>query len=59
MLKVAGRLIDLDLAKEPDSVSSGASHWTGTLQFIAVSNVPRILFPLTRGVYMCLYILAK
>jgi len=56
MPKVAGRSIDLDLVKELDSVSSGASHRIGTMQFTAVSNVPRIFFPLTRGVYMCLYI---
>lgn len=31
-----GRLIDLDLAKELDSVPSGASHCTGTMQFIAI-----------------------
>ncbi|KAH6667434.1 hypothetical protein B0J14DRAFT_619990 [Halenospora varia] len=31
-----GRLIDLDLAKELDSVPSGASHRTGTMQFMAV-----------------------
>ncbi|KAL5354469.1 hypothetical protein ACLOAV_000558 [Pseudogymnoascus australis] len=32
----AGRLIDLDLAKELDSVPSGASHRTGTMQFMAI-----------------------
>jgi hypothetical protein len=31
-----GRLIDLDLAKELDSVLSGASHRTGTMQFMAI-----------------------
>ena len=31
-----GMLIDLDLAKELDSVPSGASHRTGTMQFIAI-----------------------
>lgn len=31
-----GRLIDLDLAKELDSVPSGASHRTGTMQFMAI-----------------------
>jgi serine/threonine protein kinase len=31
-----GRLIDLDLAKELDSRPSGASHWTGTTQFVAI-----------------------
>jgi serine/threonine protein kinase len=31
-----GRLIDLDLAKELDSMPSGASHWTGTMQFIVI-----------------------
>jgi hypothetical protein len=31
-----GRLIDLDLAKELDSVPSGASHRTGTIQFMAI-----------------------
>jgi hypothetical protein len=30
------RLIDLDLAKELDSVPSGASHRTGTIQFMAI-----------------------
>lgn len=29
-------LIDLDLAKELDSVPSGASHRTGTTQFMAI-----------------------
>ena len=29
-------LIDLDLAKELDSVPSGASHRTGTMQFMAI-----------------------
>ncbi|KAH9205216.1 hypothetical protein DL95DRAFT_528943 [Leptodontidium sp. 2 PMI_412] len=31
-----GRLIDLDLAKELDSMPSGASHRTGTMQFMAI-----------------------
>jgi serine/threonine protein kinase len=31
-----GRLIDLDLAKELDSVLSGASHRTRTMQFMAI-----------------------
>lgn len=31
-----GILIDLDLAKELDSVTSGASHRTGTMQFMAI-----------------------
>lgn len=31
-----GRLIDLDLAKELDSLPSGASHRTGTMQFMAI-----------------------
>ncbi|KAH6675111.1 hypothetical protein B0J14DRAFT_562124 [Halenospora varia] len=31
-----GNLIDLDLAKELDSIPSGASHQTGTMQFIAI-----------------------
>jgi hypothetical protein len=31
-----GRLIDLDLAKELDSVPSGASHRTCTMQFMAI-----------------------
>ncbi|OBT65100.1 hypothetical protein VE03_05283 [Pseudogymnoascus sp. 23342-1-I1] len=31
-----GRLIDLDLAKELDSVPSGASHRTSTMQFMAI-----------------------
>lgn len=31
-----GRLIDLDLAQELDSVQSGASHRTGTMQFMAI-----------------------
>ncbi|KAH8812673.1 hypothetical protein F5884DRAFT_832286 [Xylogone sp. PMI_703] len=31
-----GRLIDLDLAKELDSAPSGASHRTGTMQFMAI-----------------------
>ena len=31
-----GKLIDLDLAKELDSVPSGASHRTGTMQFMAI-----------------------
>jgi serine/threonine protein kinase len=31
-----GRLIDLDLAKELDNVSSGARHRTGTMQFMAI-----------------------
>ena len=30
-----GRLIDMDLGKELNSLPSGASHWTGTMQFIA------------------------
>ncbi|TEY37182.1 hypothetical protein BOTCAL_0526g00030 [Botryotinia calthae] len=31
-----GMLIDLDLAKELDSLPSGASHRTGTMQFMAI-----------------------
>ncbi|PQE34074.1 serine threonine- kinase sgk2 protein [Rutstroemia sp. NJR-2017a WRK4] len=31
-----GRLIDLDLAKELDSIPSGARHRTGTMQFMAI-----------------------
>ncbi|KAM3066403.1 hypothetical protein ACMFMG_012093 [Clarireedia jacksonii] len=31
-----GRLIDLDLAKELDSMPSGARHRTGTMQFMAI-----------------------
>jgi Fungal protein kinase len=31
-----GILIDLDLAKELDSIPSGASHRTGTMQFMAI-----------------------
>jgi hypothetical protein len=31
-----GRLIDLDLAKELDSLPSGARHRTGTMQFMAI-----------------------
>jgi serine/threonine protein kinase len=31
-----GILIDLDLAKELDSLPSGASHRTGTMQFMAI-----------------------
>ncbi|PQE24972.1 serine threonine- kinase Sgk2 protein [Rutstroemia sp. NJR-2017a BVV2] len=31
-----GRLIDLDLAKELDSMPSGARHRTGTIQFMAI-----------------------
>ena len=31
-----GRLIDLDLAKELDSMPSGASYRTSTMQFIAI-----------------------
>jgi len=31
-----GRLIDLDLAKELDSMLSGVSHRTGTMQFMAI-----------------------
>jgi serine/threonine protein kinase len=31
-----GRLIDLDLAKELDSILSRARHRTGTIQFIAI-----------------------
>jgi len=31
-----GRLIDLDLAKELDSMLSRARHRTGTIQFIAI-----------------------
>jgi hypothetical protein len=31
-----GMLIDLDLAKELDSLPSGASHWTGTMQFMGI-----------------------
>ncbi|KAG9240328.1 hypothetical protein BJ878DRAFT_571127 [Calycina marina] len=31
-----GRLIDLDLAKELDSIPSGASHRTGTMQFMSI-----------------------
>ncbi|TVY14769.1 hypothetical protein LARI1_G008252 [Lachnellula arida] len=31
-----GMLIDLDLAKEVDSLPSGASHRTGTMQFMAI-----------------------
>jgi serine/threonine protein kinase len=31
-----GRLIDLDLAKELDSMLSGACHQTGTMQFMAI-----------------------
>jgi hypothetical protein len=31
-----GRLIDLDLAKELDSMPSGARHRIGTMQFIAI-----------------------
>ena len=31
-----GRLIDMDLGKELNSVPSGASHRTGTMQFIAI-----------------------
>jgi len=31
-----GRLINLDLAKELDSVPSGASHRTSTMQFIVI-----------------------
>jgi Fungal protein kinase len=31
-----GMLIDLDLAKELDSMSRGASHRTGTMQFMAI-----------------------
>jgi len=31
-----GKLIDLDLAKELDSIPSGASHRTGTMQFMAI-----------------------
>ncbi|CAM6001881.1 unnamed protein product [Sphagnum balticum] len=36
-----GRLIDLDLAKELDSMPSGASHRTGTMQFMAYRSAPR------------------
>jgi serine/threonine protein kinase len=31
-----GMLIDLDLAKELDSLPSGASHRTGTMRFMAI-----------------------
>jgi len=31
-----GRLIDLELAKESDSVPSGASHRIGTMEFMAI-----------------------
>jgi hypothetical protein len=31
-----GRLIDMDLGKELNSVPSGASHRTGTIQFMAI-----------------------
>jgi len=31
-----GRLIDTDLGKELNSVPSGASHWTRTMQFMAI-----------------------
>jgi serine/threonine protein kinase len=31
-----GRLIDMDLGKELNSVPSGASHRTGTMQFMAI-----------------------
>lgn len=31
-----GRLIDFDLAKELGSIPSGASHRTGTMQFMAI-----------------------
>jgi serine/threonine protein kinase len=31
-----GRLIDLDLRKELNSVPSRASHQTGTMQFMAI-----------------------
>jgi hypothetical protein len=31
-----GMLIDLDLAKELDSLPSGASHRTGTMQFMGI-----------------------
>jgi serine/threonine protein kinase len=31
-----GRLIDLDLAKELDSMPGGARHRTGTMQFMAI-----------------------
>ncbi|KAF8846692.1 hypothetical protein BDZ45DRAFT_719281 [Acephala macrosclerotiorum] len=33
-----GRLIDLDLAKELNSMSSEASHRTGTMQFMAIES---------------------
>jgi serine/threonine protein kinase len=36
-----GMLIDLDLAKELDSLSSGASHRTGTMQFMAIEVLQR------------------
>jgi hypothetical protein len=31
-----GRLIDMDLGKELNSVPSGASHLTGAMQFMAI-----------------------
>ena len=36
-----GMLIDLDLAKELDSLSSRASHRTGTIQFMAIEVLQR------------------
>ncbi|RFU31615.1 hypothetical protein B7463_g4741, partial [Scytalidium lignicola] len=40
------RLIDLDLTKELDSTPSGASHRTGTIQFMSIRSLNRIYFTL-------------
>jgi hypothetical protein len=50
-------LVDLDLAMELDSVPSGASHRTGTVQFIAIEVLQDKghLSVRSRTIFQCLH----